>query len=224
MLIRYANGVSKACKGEEASSANGWDGSAAHRRRLLLGVERRSAPPLLDEVGIRRADRRRGALWPVWRLKSNCAPKLETTLGCSPGSGSIASPFRPRHRRQGGGQVWRTTAEGSGVAPPSRSQEARAGNPRAIADLLATAVARIECSPGKDRCSKARWTSHGLRRTGVGQCLGFFDRIGSDRTNLATAVFAQTTGGAEGNRTPDLCSAIAALSHLSYGPAMGAGI
>ncbi len=27
-----------------------------------------------------------------------------------------------------------------------------------------------------------------------------------------------TTGGAEGNRTPDLCSAIAALSHLSYGP------
>src|SRR5215813_14055731 len=31
-------------------------------------------------------------------------------------------------------------------------------------------------------------------------------------------------GGAEGNRTPDLCSAIAALSHLSYGPALGAGI
>src|SRR6185295_16305122 len=30
-------------------------------------------------------------------------------------------------------------------------------------------------------------------------------------------------GGAEGNRTPDLCSAIAALSHLSYGPT-GAGI
>jgi hypothetical protein len=27
------------------------------------------------------------------------------------------------------------------------------------------------------------------------------------------------TSGAEGNRTPDLCSAIAALSHLSYGPA-----
>jgi hypothetical protein len=25
-------------------------------------------------------------------------------------------------------------------------------------------------------------------------------------------------GGAEGDRTPDLCSAIAALSHLSYGP------
>jgi hypothetical protein len=30
-------------------------------------------------------------------------------------------------------------------------------------------------------------------------------------------------GGAEGNRTPDLCSAIAALSQLSYGP-KGAGI
>ncbi len=28
-------------------------------------------------------------------------------------------------------------------------------------------------------------------------------------------------GGAEGNRTPDLCSAIAALSHLSYSPAPG---
>ena len=29
-------------------------------------------------------------------------------------------------------------------------------------------------------------------------------------------------GGAEGNRTPDLCSAIAALSHLSYSPAPSA--
>ena len=27
-----------------------------------------------------------------------------------------------------------------------------------------------------------------------------------------------SAGGAEGNRTPDLCSAIAALSHLSYSP------
>ena len=31
-------------------------------------------------------------------------------------------------------------------------------------------------------------------------------------------------GGAEGNRTPDLCSAIAALSHLSYGPEQFGGI
>jgi hypothetical protein len=29
---------------------------------------------------------------------------------------------------------------------------------------------------------------------------------------------AKGLGGAEGNRTPDLCSAIAALSHLSYSP------
>src|SRR6476659_3478785 len=29
----------------------------------------------------------------------------------------------------------------------------------------------------------------------------------------------RAAGGAEGNRTPDLCSAIAALSHLSYSPA-----
>ena len=32
-----------------------------------------------------------------------------------------------------------------------------------------------------------------------------------------------TAGGAEGNRTPDLCSAIAALSHLSYSPAPSLG-
>jgi hypothetical protein len=32
---------------------------------------------------------------------------------------------------------------------------------------------------------------------------------------------ASGAGGAEGNRTPDLCSAIAALSHLSYSPAPG---
>ena len=33
----------------------------------------------------------------------------------------------------------------------------------------------------------------------------------------------EKAGGAEGNRTPDLCSAIAALSHLSYSPAPPAG-
>ncbi len=31
----------------------------------------------------------------------------------------------------------------------------------------------------------------------------------------------RSKSGAEGNRTPDLCSAIAALSQLSYGPEMG---
>ena len=31
----------------------------------------------------------------------------------------------------------------------------------------------------------------------------------------------QANGGAEGNRTPDLSSAIAALSQLSYGPKAG---
>ena len=35
----------------------------------------------------------------------------------------------------------------------------------------------------------------------------------------AEAALAAKAGGAEGNRTPDLCSAIAALSHLSYSPA-----
>jgi hypothetical protein len=34
-------------------------------------------------------------------------------------------------------------------------------------------------------------------------------------------VLMQSPGGAEGNRTPDLCSAIAALSHLSYSPGPG---
>ena len=38
-------------------------------------------------------------------------------------------------------------------------------------------------------------------------------------TDNATRLFQKMNlGGAEGNRTPDLCSAIAALSHLSYGP------
>ncbi len=31
----------------------------------------------------------------------------------------------------------------------------------------------------------------------------------------------KVAGGVEGNRTPDLCSAIAALSHLSYDPGRG---
>ena len=39
----------------------------------------------------------------------------------------------------------------------------------------------------------------------------------------AEAALAAKAGGAEGNRTPELCSAIAALSHLSYSPAPTAG-
>jgi hypothetical protein len=35
---------------------------------------------------------------------------------------------------------------------------------------------------------------------------------------FATSVFGRIDGGAEGTRTPDLYSAIVALSHLSYSP------
>ncbi len=46
--------------------------------------------------------------------------------------------------------------------------------------------------------------------------------LSSNRNHRALALVwrlrAGNIGGAEGNRTPDLCSAIAALSHLSYGP------
>ena len=44
----------------------------------------------------------------------------------------------------------------------------------------------------------------------------FSDTCGAGREPARRLVKA---GGAEGNRTPDLCSAIAALSHLSYSPA-----
>src|SRR4051812_8883732 len=37
--------------------------------------------------------------------------------------------------------------------------------------------------------------------------------------DLSAVARSAKAGGAEGNRTPDLCSAIAALSHLSYSPA-----
>jgi hypothetical protein len=56
-----------------------------------------------------------------------------------------------------------------------------------------TARLRIECST-----TELRWRGLAARRRGG--------------TSLSH--------GAEGNRTPDLCSAIAALSHLSYGPAI----
>ena len=41
--------------------------------------------------------------------------------------------------------------------------------------------------------------------------------VGHQRSR--STAWAPECGGAEGNRTPDLCSAIAALSHLSYSPA-----
>lgn len=43
------------------------------------------------------------------------------------------------------------------------------------------------------------------------------DGLRSDRKSGMSPT-SGSGGGAEGNRTPDLCSAIAALSHLSYGP------
>jgi hypothetical protein len=39
-----------------------------------------------------------------------------------------------------------------------------------------------------------------------------------DRTKLVGGGLWMEIGGAEGDRTPDLCNAIAALSQLSYGP------
>src|SRR5689334_22125677 len=42
----------------------------------------------------------------------------------------------------------------------------------------------------------------------------FAQGLGGHPAQLALA--SEQDGGAEGNRTPDLCSAIAALSHLSY--------
>jgi hypothetical protein len=44
-------------------------------------------------------------------------------------------------------------------------------------------------------------------------------RLTKERTKKAPkSAFFQSDGGAEGDRTPDLCNAIAALSQLSYGP------
>ena len=48
---------------------------------------------------------------------------------------------------------------------------------------------------------------------------GLLHRTTGDRIAVAVSPKAVGSGGgAEGNRTPDLSSAIAALSHLSYGP------
>ena len=48
---------------------------------------------------------------------------------------------------------------------------------------------------------------------GGGQCIDVGGKSESPRNEF-------TTSGAEGSRTPDLCSAIAALSQLSYSPAL----
>jgi YggT family protein len=42
--------------------------------------------------------------------------------------------------------------------------------------------------------------------------------LGFPASDVQVAQLVDFIGGAEGNRTPDLCSAIAALSHLSYSP------
>lgn len=71
-----------------------------------------------------------------------------------------------------------------------------------------------DCSlPAKRRANVFIDSSYGL--TGDGVDAG---NIGRPRRVCLSLDFCWR-GGAEGNRTPDLCSAIAALSHLSYSPA-----
>ena len=54
---------------------------------------------------------------------------------------------------------------------------------------------------------------------------GAFDGVGGPSVfpvlgrEVVKTSAARAIGGAEGSRTPDLCSAIAALSQLSYSPA-----
>ncbi len=47
------------------------------------------------------------------------------------------------------------------------------------------------------------------------------ETIAQFRNDKKSLYIMTLSGGAEGNRTPDLCSAIAALSHLSYSPETG---
>ena len=55
----------------------------------------------------------------------------------------------------------------------------------------------------------------------MGRMMG--GRISGNKKRRKTAAKTMRIGGAEGNRTPDLCSAIAALSHLSYSPDLTRG-
>ena len=68
-------------------------------------------------------------------------------------------------------------------------------------------------------CGELAFPSRSIRsrpRGWMGWKLGGPAKAGlsADRSRICK----EGLGGAEGNRTPDLCSAIAALSHLSYSP------
>src|SRR6185312_11251853 len=62
---------------------------------------------------------------------------------------------------------------------------------------------------------------HGLEPRGARRRIRLRKKTGKSQRNQFPT---KKHGGAEGNRTPDLCSAIAALSHLSYGPGQFGGI
>src|ERR671912_2468711 len=63
----------------------------------------------------------------------------------------------------------------------------------------------------------ARQESQNRRRRPASNALTARNRDASQRRGKQAAQ-SRLGGGAEGIRTPDLCSAIAALSHLSYSP------
>jgi hypothetical protein len=94
----------------------------------------------------------------------------------------------------------------------------RANAPRVIAQK---ARPRTLCSSGFVRFpSTATFPapspgSRRLQRTKSRACI---PRAWKYRKLYKNQILRKSFGGAEGNRTPDLCSAIAALSHLSYGP------
>jgi hypothetical protein len=69
-----------------------------------------------------------------------------------------------------------------------------------------------------------RQTVRASQREATANRSQYYDRDYDQAKDLAkNAMKSVAAGGAEGNRTPDLCSAIAALSHLSYSPAAGPG-
>ncbi len=109
-----------------------------------------------------------------------------------------------------------------------RDARGRASGDRALSDASGSVprnenAASLEARGVSSRIGRTHWSCHARRhwnspsyRTAAGN-ISIRWRACCKRKDYANKISSQN--GAEGDRTPDLCSAIAALSQLSYSPA-----
>ena len=167
---------------------------APSAQRCRAGKDRENLPPP------------HSITWPG-RLHGGIIPRAATPI-------TLSSARAPAALQRGG----RFAKRVSGTSRPHRIATSSGPSAWTTRSHFQT-LGRIS---GHGRQGKGRGSRRPSAVACWGKCWGMAEAARKIRRRCNR--LAEVHGGAEGIRTPDLCSAIAALSHLSYSPGQGAGL